>query len=187
MRLAAPPIINTDIHHQRAAEAARWLVALLTWITGALDRYAPLIARIPLLREAAAAGRLAATRSLRRAVRDLRIVVTNLAFARMTLHLYRRAETLRPGDKRRVARARFRLYHHATGGLLTGIHRGSLRQRAERLARTLANLEPLIARTLKRLIAMWRWQRTARHALIVARETCVSLSLTPRAALADTS
>jgi hypothetical protein len=87
----------------------------------------------------------------------------------------------------RRARPRVRFYRRVTGGLFRDMHRGSLRQRAERLARILANLEPLMARTRKRIAAMWRFPNRARHARIITHDACVSVYAQAAPALADTS
>lgn len=67
------------------------------------------------------------------------------------------------------------------------MHRGTLRQRAERLAACFANLEPLIERALKRLTAMYRTPRKLRYALVVTHDACASVAPAPIAALSDTS
>jgi hypothetical protein len=180
MRLVAPPNVNTEALEAYRASSARFLVTLLSRIGGVFEHFAPLLGRIPLLREAAADGKASAARSLRQCVRSLRHIVADLAFARMRLSPYRRIETRRPGGTRghaRRSRRRIRFNKSCTASLFRDIHRGTLRQRAERLARLFANLEPLIARTLKRLSAMWRHWRTARRALVVKHDVCAGIEL----------
>jgi hypothetical protein len=188
MRLVAPPNVNITALEAHRASRARWLAAILAWLADVLAQFAPLTAHCPLLREAAAAAKTKVARDLRRCVRSLRHIVTDLAFARMRLSPYRERERLYAGATRghaRRARRRARFYRRTT--LFRDLHQGSLRQRAERLASLLANLEPLIAPTLKRLYAIWRHLRTTRHALVVTHDAC-ERKAPPRAlALADTS
>lgn len=178
MRLVAPPAINTAPLEAHRAANALWLVAVLSWIGDVLEWVAPRVHGVPLLEAALAEAKAKLAAKLRLCVRALRIVVTGLALARFRSATGRvlgpRHARLAHGVAHRTGGVDF--YRRATGGLFTGMHRGSLRQRALRLAALLANLEPLVTRTLKRLHALWRTPRLLRQLCVATCDACVSLA-----------
>jgi len=188
MRIVAQPHINLEPLEACRASNVSWLAALLVWFADVLERYAPQIARRLPLHEAAAISKRSVRRDLRHSVHELRALVVTSAIARMRF-THRRGQKLYPGQTRgHAVRARVeRLFRNATAHILRDMHRGSLRQRAERLAACFNDLEPLIARALKRLNAMLRTPRTSRHALVITHDACFSLAAPRAAAFADTS
>lgn len=189
MRLVRQPHINTAPLEEHRASNALWLVGLLAWIADVLERYAPQIARCPLLRAAAAAGKAIVTRDLRDGLRVLRTIVVAHAIARMRFTGRRWQKRFAGSARGHALRARHgaRLCRRATAHVLRDMHRGSLRQRAARLAACFNNIESLAARALKRLNAMHRTPRTLRHALVVTHDACASLVGAHPIAPADTS
>lgn len=190
MRFVAPPTIK-DISPINAVTAAirGWLIALAAWFCDVVDALPDAAWRCPLVRDAYAAAKRRIAANLRRATSDLRKIIFVLAtnkFRATTgrLPVHRIARGVRRGI--RASKAHSRITRFATGGIVTGMHEGSLRDRIARLHKIFENPAAFIARVLKRLHAIWRAPHGAGLILVASRDACVSLAAhAPRCA--DTS
>lgn len=187
MRSVAQPQINLAPCEPVVASLRAWLVEWLAWFCDALDALPPWAQRCPFVGEAARAAKaqLAADLHVMSRVLRLWLIANALARLKFTARARRVRTHKRPGF--RVARRRAHLRRRFTGGALTGIHDGTLRQRVARFKALYDNLEPLIQRTLKRLREMWRAEVGAALVLVAARDLCVSVAAPAPRAAADTS
>jgi hypothetical protein len=190
MHLSPTPPINRNPSDAIAASLRGWLVLLMAWFCEVLDRLPPEVLNHPLFREARAIGKARLAADLRCAVRDLghHLILhagprVRLARWRQRARLYINATPAGLRSAKRLGRVT-RLF---TRPALAGFNSGTLRQRAERLATALANLEPLIARVAKRMEAIWRYQRAPALILTASRDACVSRAEPLAPACADTS
>ena len=157
-----------------SASMRGWLIALLAWFCEVVDALPGAAWRCPLLREAYAASKRAIVADLRRATRDLRVILFLRAYdafrptgARQLLHKFSRG--VRPGV-RAGKRARCRFWRLATAGVIAGMHHGSLRARINRVRAMLDTPAPFVARVLKRLNAIWRAPHGQGLVLTASRE-----------------
>lgn len=153
MRYVAKPSDQSALCEPALSSLRGWLLALLIWVREALELLPPEAQRWPMLRDVLRLTKARISHDLRESVHLLGRVLFLHAMTRMDLSrsrimqrtIQRRATGLIP--MRRVMR------------VLAGMNLGSLEERAERLANALDNLEPLIARMLKHLQALWRCPR----------------------------
>ncbi len=189
MRLVAQPQINTKPCEAVAASIGGWLSALLIWVVEVYDALPPSLRDTPPFRAAAQWAKARVTAGLRRSARILRPLIFVQAFARMKLTT-RPAPMRRPlSNARGVRRARCPhvIMRRFVGGVLTGLHEGTLRQRVTRMQRVLATLPRLVTRVLARLRAMWRTHPEAALITVAAHDLCCSVAYDTAPAHADTS
>ncbi len=191
MRVSRQPNADTTYLEAQLASDVRWLAAMLRYLGGIFAYVAalPWLRDCALLQDAMNAARVDAQKEIRVCVHDLRFIITEKACARMRRAHGRTFDKLYPGRGAGSVRARrhSNAARRLTSGLLRDMHRGTLRERVKRLQTRISNIEPLIQRALKRLTAIWRFPRLARHALIVTRVACESCANALAPAAADTS
>ncbi|MGD9966904.1 MAG: hypothetical protein AB7T59_10310 [Hyphomonadaceae bacterium] len=188
MRYVARAPDQTALCEPVAASLQRWLVLLIAWFCDVLEAIPPAARRSPFVRAAIAAAKARIARDLRMSVRALGHMLIIHTLARMNFASRRTRQRLFPGGAGRGLRVAHR---YCTTRLLartlSGMHEGSLRQRAERLAAALDNLEPLIARMLKRWRVLWRHVRAPALIFISADAEPLQCARGPAPPRADTS
>lgn len=189
MRFVAQPQINTQPFAAVAASIGGWLSALLIWIFEVYESLPPQVRQAPLIRAALQWAKARVAADLRRTARCVRLLIVAHAFARMRLTARPPRLGHPPSTACGVRRARRAHYsvRRFVGGTLSGLHHGSLRERAETLQRALANLPALIERVLKRMYAMWRTRGEPALILVAALDVCRSIARARAPALVDTS
>ena len=153
MRIAAQFRPDLAPYEAFFASLRLWLVELVVWLADieAHAKSATLRALVRTLLQACA-PRIRA--DLRASVTDVRQIFFLRAFMRFHLSQPTRPRPSPPlsapaGFRRQ--RARRGMLHRHTGGALSGLHAGSLRQRAARLKQILDNPEPYITRIVAHL------------------------------------
>ncbi len=150
MHFTPKPTDQSALCAPALATLRAWVIGLLAWFCDLLDTLPPALTRAAPVRAFVSARKAGIARDLRASVRHLGHALIILGTARMDFALRRRVQRSYPGAKRSRCSER-----HLTSAL-AGMNAGTLRQRAHRLAAALADLEPLIARTLKLMRAIWR-------------------------------
>lgn len=172
-----------------AALARGWLGGLMLWFCDVYDRLPAPAQRWRPLADAVAQIKARIVAELRRTARELRIVLIAGARWRACAPATRIHHKSYPGAPRAGLRRSPRAFHfrrRVTALVLRGIHDGSPRQRAQRLAAIFDDLDALILRVARRLEAMWRCVAPNGLILTAACDAIASLCLSP-AASADTS
>lgn len=180
MRYVAPLSDNTALCERPVASLKGWLIEIMLWFCEVLDAAAPYTRRWPVVAAFLRAAKAQIARDLRFGVHTLGRALILHGIARMNFARPRIRHASFPGQPIRVPIRRLIR-------VLRGMNSGPLRQRAERLARAIDNLEPLIARTLKHMRAIWRCPRA--EAIVATPETNPQrlFSATHALAHADTS
>jgi hypothetical protein len=178
-RHVAHPHIDPAPLEAFRASMRDWLVGVLAWLVDHLSA-APksglrgAIIAHPLVAAAIAKARREVTADLRQSVRELRMLLIALAYARVAPIVHRRIAT---APAHRGAPSGFRFSRHQSGVLrqvigdaLKGVHEGSLCERAKRLRDLLDNLDPLIARVAARMARMLHTGRGPALVLVCAED-----------------
>jgi hypothetical protein len=151
MRLVARPSIDLAPLEAFRASLRLWLVEILVW----LAQFLAARSRAPKWLRATFAAERELDRDLRATVRDLRLLLLAHAFAHMpALPTPAYSRTPRPSG---IARHRQRnsFLRKVTATTLKHMHRGSLKQRAERLRSRLENPEPLFAEARAHMLRLF--------------------------------
>ncbi len=183
MNFTPRPITDTSTLDACAAPMQIWLVALLAWMSDVLDRAG--CPNHPALRAALAFAKRHVGGLLRETGVDLRMLLIAYASARLHLRAPRQRATAHPSGLRQ-ARVTSVTTRQLSACVLSGLHHGTLRERALRLQRHLNNIEPLVARIAARLAQMLRRRRPG-ALLLVLSHVALRASAPPAPAFADSS
>ncbi|MGD9981648.1 MAG: hypothetical protein AB7H66_05530 [Hyphomonadaceae bacterium] len=188
MRYVARPRDRTALCEPVAASLKGWLHLLIAWFCDVLEAIPPAARRLPWVRDFIAAQKARIARDLRLSVRDLGNMLIIHTHPRMNFARKRIFQRCYPGAAGRGLRfGRVPYGKRLATRMLAGMNRGPLRQRAERLAAALDNLEPLIARMLVRWRKLWRFARAPALILTSAEPAPLPRSPVGAPAPADTS
>lgn len=183
MRIDAPPRHNTAPLDAFVASMRGWLPLLQLWLTQALARAEPLARRSPLIAAWVRWAKARVAADLRRTASCLRAYLLCAAFVRLRTIPRARRQGARAGPRP----SKSQLRRAATAGLLRDLHRGSLRERAARIARLFAERETLIARVGAKLRALYRAGPRSHAPIAVAGPAPLSPATACIARRADTS
>jgi len=189
MRYVAQPQDHSAEIEANTAPMRLWLISIVQWFCDVHDRIPARWRRAPFVRDFLAASKRQITRDLRITVACVRRMLLVKAYVRATIpadvvgmprYRYRAPSGVRRAPHRK------RLARCVSGGLLAGIHRGTVRERVARLKALLDDHEALVVRALKRYSRMIRVCTPRALVLIFSRDACVSLAA-PAPLCADTS
>jgi hypothetical protein len=189
MRYVAQPEDHSAEIEANTAPLRLWLVSILQWFCEVHDRIPARWRRAPFVRDFLAASKRKITRDLRMSVACVRRMLLVKAYVRATLpadfigmprYRYRAPAAVRCAPHRK------NLARCVSAGLLTGIHRGTVRERAARLKAIIDDHQALVMRALKRYIVMLRIFTPRALVQTFSREACVQLAA-PALLCADTS
>ncbi|MBY0563719.1 MAG: hypothetical protein K2P58_05970 [Hyphomonadaceae bacterium] len=182
MRIAAPPQHDTAPLDAFVASMRGWLPLLQAWLAQILEHVEPLARRSPFIAAWVRWAKARVIADLRRTTSCLRAYLMCAAFGRL-----RRIPRPRHCGARAGQRPLRRLRRAATAGLLHDIHRGSLRERTERIARLFSQRETLIGRVGAQLRALYRAGPKSRMRVVVAGSASIPPAPATAALCADTS
>lgn len=168
MRTFAPPPIDTKVVDHCRHKLGEWFAEVLLWLAAAMQNLPPEWRDRWFVRKACAAVQRRIARNLRWAGMLMRRMLFVAAAARFQRSHPRWKRTkfprgVAPGLRRlRVSNPPWR---SATIGVLSGLHHGSLVERAQRLQRLLARFDILVTRVLAWFEKNWR--APAQGALVI--------------------